>query len=460
MGIQDLNTALKDKDPNIYKTVFVNKFKHKRISVDAFSWIYSNMAIAHKGVINRTDVTVQEPDRNESFKILIHMFLEWYLKWLCLEIQPVLVFDGKHSPYKIIAHTKRSKQKDGIKEKIQIMEAEIKSLDPLMKTKSHLDKLRALKSQLNWVSQEEISDFKNLVRLLGIPYYTAIGEAEKLCSSLTIEGITCSSLGKDTDFLPYGCPSIVKDLKLEGNSVNGPVYSITEILLSDVLKCMDLPFDLFIDFCIGLGCDYNNRVSGKGPKRVYDLVKKVGKIENFGFNIDCLNVEICRAEFKYVKSSELILEGHIDILPYENDVKEVLGKFGLEKYLDSVIKCHNNMPVGYNVESIKMAGKPILKIKSMNVCSSSSVSSSSSSIMSSSSSVNSVNSVNNVNNMNLNIKQKDKIEEDSKNSLNIINNQINNQATNQIVNQINNNIVSNDYISNSFSGDFSQLLNI
>lgn len=367
MGILDINPTLEKADPNIRKPVNAEKFYGTRIYVDAYRWLYANMSIAHKSVIMETDVLREEPNRKKSFKLLIQIFLDFYLKWVSLKMYPVIGFDGKSAPEKCSAHKKRNKAKLATQEKIDAFKEKLKTQDLL--TMPDPREYKKLLAQKNWVSKDEIAEFKELVKNLGIPYLVATGEAEKLGSSLVIEGKCSTIFTTDTDPLAYGSPSMIQDLRSESTSASGPLFNITETRLDDCYRVLGIGRDKFVDFCILLGCDYNDRIFGYGPVKALKLIKDHGSIEKIreaGIDISSLNFEFCRKEFSYVQSGELIESGTLICREIEEKqmemIREVLGKYGFLGYIDKILRCNESIPKEIEVKSIRILGMPKLNL--------------------------------------------------------------------------------------------------
>ena len=367
MGILDINPTLEKASPGIRNPVNASKFYGTRIYVDNYRWLYANMALAHKSVIMETDVLREEPDRKKSMRLVIQIFLDFYIKWVSLKLYPVIGFDGKSAPEKCSAHKKRNKSKIATQEKIEAFKEKLKTQDLL--TMPDPKEYKKLLAQKNWISRDEITEFKELVKNLGIPYLVATGEAEKLGSSLVIEGKCSSIFTTDTDPLAYGSPSTIVDLRSEGNSATGPLFSVTETRIDDCYNALGLDRKRFVDFCILLGCDYNDRIFGYGPVKALKLIKEYGCIENIqkaGIDISSLNYEFCRNEFSYVESKELIESGCIYPREINNDnmtvVREVLEKYGLLGYIDKIIKCNQNTPKDISITKVNIPGMPKLNI--------------------------------------------------------------------------------------------------
>ena len=387
MGIKDLMKYIKKKKPNIIKKVDLQKYKNTRVAVDANLWCYTHMSIAQKGVLNKTDLSTSEPDRNEVFKILIQMWLDTYLKWGAEDILLIMCFDGSHPAKKKIAHDKRTEAKNLVKNKITELEEKLAELDILEIQQSDLDELKRAKANLNWVSKEEFSTFKSILKSYNIPYLTATGQGEKLCTTLVIDGICSAALGKDADMLAYGCKSILNNLKLNGYDINGVSnYSIEEINLLEILNTLGFNFSTFVDFCVSLGCDYNSRIKNYGPAKMHKLLTQHGTLERVRdeakLNIDCLDADFCRTEFKYVNSKSIIAEGTYNLVNCDNVNKinkldsiykvdenanllyqEQEVRFGLTPYVERLQKMHSNIKLNPIVESLNLVGLPKIVFK-------------------------------------------------------------------------------------------------
>lgn len=99
---------------------------------------------------------------------------------------------------------------------------------------------------------------KNIISIMGFPYFQADGEAEALCASLNVEGLVDAVLTEDTDVLAYGSPYLLSRIDLSNEKVS-------LISHQDILTTLNFTTERFRDLCILLGCDYNDRVQGFPP---------------------------------------------------------------------------------------------------------------------------------------------------------------------------------------------------
>lgn len=103
----------------------------------------------------------------------------------------------------------------------------------------------------------------------GIPFYIAVGDAEKLgaylCKTNQLEALVTD----DGDALAFGAPRVIRNLFRSGAS--GMQY----VDLATVLRCLEVTHDQFVDMCILCGCDYteSHGLPTFGPPRALALIK-------------------------------------------------------------------------------------------------------------------------------------------------------------------------------------------
>jgi len=370
MGIQDLLTHLKKLNPDIVKKISASKYSGKRLGLDVYLWLYTNISVVQKNVLKETNISENEVDRDKVFNILVRTFLDFYIKWCDANVQLILCCDGPHPEKKVKTHKKRSDAKDKIRERIKLLENKISTSDILDLNISDIDELKKLKAQINYISKDEMKKIKEIIKILGIPYLMSSGEGEKLCATLSIEGITAGSVGKDSDLLPYGNRYILTGLSFAGENLEGKkFYNVEQIDLYEALQTLDLTFPMFIDYCIALGCDYNDRIPGYGAVKCLNLIKDKKNLDNVLMDITILDHQYCRSEFLYTPFNKMILE-HSENIDYFNfkqieqniDIlTEIVGE-KTEKYIEVINKSHQNLKIEEVKRVIQIVGKPKLNI--------------------------------------------------------------------------------------------------
>ena len=112
---------------------------------------------------------------------------------------------------------------------------------------------------------------------MNILYIEAPSEAEQLCSVLSRLDIVDGVISDDTDTLACGSRIILRNFNNKHDHVS--FYNMNEILYE-----LDINYEAFLDVCILLGTDYNNKIKNMNYKTAYTLIKKYGNIETITEN--------------------------------------------------------------------------------------------------------------------------------------------------------------------------------
>ncbi|NIP66647.1 flap endonuclease-1 [Candidatus Bathyarchaeota archaeon] len=116
-----------------------------------------------------------------------------------------------------------------------------------------------------------LQDAKKLLDLLGIPYVQAPGEAEAQSAHLARKGDVWATNSRDYDSLLFGTPCLLRYL----TASRKPELITLHRLLSD----HEISREQLVDIAILMGTDYNEGITGVGPKTALKLIKKHGSIE-------------------------------------------------------------------------------------------------------------------------------------------------------------------------------------
>lgn len=331
MGIKNLMKLIKDKSPNAITELDTSQFKNKKIAIDTSIILYQSV-IAIKSKSNLVG-----PTGNSTSHILgILLKTLYYLK---INIIPVHIFDGKPPELKMKVLEDRFKIRQNAIDKL--IEIDDKEKDKENDEQDEIDKLRLIKQSIS-ISQEEMSEVKEIVKLLGVPYIEAPQEADSQCAYLSRNNLVDYVASEDMDILTFGCKNLLKGF-MKRNMVN--------INLEMILSEMEINMDQFIDLCILLGCDYTDSIDGVGLKKAYELIKKYKNIEMIitkekkiaqgiyklpnNFRYDESREYFNNPRHIEIKSSELILKE-----PKFDQLKELLiDKYGFKNdYIDSILK--------------------------------------------------------------------------------------------------------------------------
>ncbi|ARF11719.1 FLAP-like endonuclease XPG [Klosneuvirus KNV1] len=186
-----------------------------------------------------------------------HLFACFFktLSMLRYGIMPFWVFDGKPPEIKQMTLDERRRNKDIAHSKL--------SDDCL----SHNDK-KKLEKRTFTVTSKLVEEVIELLKLLGIPYVIAPGEAEAQCVALNKAKIAHGVVTEDWDAILFGCKRMLKDFS------NKNINNVTEITTKKLLKKLDITHEQIIDLSSILGNDYCSGINGLKPLDAYYIFKE------------------------------------------------------------------------------------------------------------------------------------------------------------------------------------------
>ena len=130
-----------------------------------------------------------------------------------------------------------------------------------------------------------VSDAKELLDAMGIPWVDAPSEGEAQAALMAAESTVNAVASQDHDSLVFGAPVLVRNVTISGKRrlpSKGIVINIQpeRITLSSVLSSTGLTREQLIDFAILLGTDFNpDGFEGVGPATALKYLKKYGRLE-------------------------------------------------------------------------------------------------------------------------------------------------------------------------------------
>ena len=288
MGIKYLTRLLKEHAPTSITHEQLYKLSGKIVAVDTSLFIYQClMNIRRNG----------ELMKNSKEKVISHIYGMFFKisNYLSLNITPIFIFDGKPPDAK----------SDVIKERKDKAET---AKNKECNTKEEKEKQDKLSIRL---TKEYIDDIKTLLNHMGVSYLHIDGEAEAIASELCRIKYVDYVITEDMDTLTFGSPNVIR------NCIDKSIKRkdmITIINLDEVLKCMELSYEQFVELCIMCGCDYCSNIPRIGQVKAYQTIKEFGSIKKFletntKFKIPDDYVQ------KYTKSKELFMMYHDKLDP-------------------------------------------------------------------------------------------------------------------------------------------------
>ena len=366
MGIKDFYEIIKSECPEAMTTVHLDDLTGMKVAVDIS--IFLNKYVKTSG-----------PERwLKSFLILMCTLKHHGIK-------PICIFDGPNPPKeKKEEQERRRSEAAKSREKIKYGRTLIKKIRALRDTKEELTEeiIQEVKDligpqrgkRINAINYLDIYDVfaslndaidkremqnqpilpeyslhaKELIEIMGFPYYQATGEAETLCASMCIMKKVDAVLGEDTDVMAYGTPFTLTKLDIKEKTLCLISHEV-------ILSTLEFSHEEFLDLCILLSCDYNDRAKGYPPdgkkrkkpvglgaKGAFCMIKEYRRLEeseNHIVNPDVLNYRRCRELFTAPLD--------IDIqIPYTKPIQK-------EKLQEFIIKHKIGISMDYVLENYK-----------------------------------------------------------------------------------------------------------
>ena len=174
------------------------------------------------------------------------------------EIIPIFVMDGPPPPEKrTIIHERRKTRYDALEKYKRLQEDTTNYINQA--------KMREYKIKSTYVSRNDIMNAVTLMELMGVTYVKAKGEADQLCSLLTIKGITHACMSEDMDMFIYGTNTVLRYLSLVNENV--VIYDYNTILRElNISKCD------FTSICVLSGSDYNKEYKYDDILSIFDVM--------------------------------------------------------------------------------------------------------------------------------------------------------------------------------------------
>lgn len=303
MGIKNLHTFLKKHCPSVYKTVPISKYKNKTLAIDLSIYVFK-----YKIVFSQRWL--------DAFLNLIAVFLE-------NDIDLIIVYDTMAPPEKEMERKIRSEARAKLRMKLEIikynweiMRCELpeiidkmpmtddiifqhflnKHLYPISKSQIEAE-IKKIENSLVYIEEKEFNLTRDLFTACGVNFLNSEGEAESTCSALNQEGKVYGIITDDTDVLAYGNTRMIYKIDFE-------TKSCIEINHVDILKEISFSKEMFLDFCIMCGTDYNKTIPRIGIEKSFKLIQDFLCIENLEthfplIKFDVLNYRRIRQLFHY-----------------------------------------------------------------------------------------------------------------------------------------------------------------
>jgi flap endonuclease-1 len=188
-------------------------------------------------------------------------------------IEPSFVFDGKPNELKAGTLSER-------RERREKAETEWKQAVESGDMKKAFSKAQ----QTSRMTSDILESSKELLVCLGLPIIDAPSDGEAQAAYMCAKGDVWASASQDFDSILFGAPILIRNItitgrrKIPGKDMYREVKT-EEIVSSEFLSALDVSREQLVDVCILMGTDFNEGISGIGPKKGLKLIKDYGSIE-------------------------------------------------------------------------------------------------------------------------------------------------------------------------------------
>ena len=249
------------------ETIDFNNLADKIIVIDAYNVLHQFLA----SIRQRDGTPLKDAEGNTTSHL--SGILQRTANLLESHIKPVYSFDGTPHPLKSATLEQRKQRKIQAEKEYQI------ALE-----KGDLKTARSKAQQTGRLTDDMITETKQLLSALGIPYVQAPSEGEAQACYMVKKGDAFAVGSQDYDCLLVGTPILVRNLtssgrrKLPGKEAYTKV-SIKQIRLQENLDSLEITHEQLVDMAIMIGTDFNPGIHRIGPKRSLSLIKKHGTLE-------------------------------------------------------------------------------------------------------------------------------------------------------------------------------------
>ncbi|AGB32595.1 flap endonuclease-1 [Natrinema pellirubrum DSM 15624] len=224
------------------------------VAVDAHNWLYRYLTTTVKWTDSAKYTTA---DGTEVANLV--GIVQGLPKFFEHDITPVMVFDGGPSELKDDEIESRREQRRSYEEQLETAREEGDAVA--------IAQLESRTQRLTPTIQETS---RELLRLLDVPIVEAPAEGEAQAAHMVKHGDADYVGSEDYDALLFGAPLTLRQLTSKGDP---------ELMdLAATLKRHDLTLEQLIDAAILIGTDFNDGVSGIGPKTALSAIAEHGDL--------------------------------------------------------------------------------------------------------------------------------------------------------------------------------------
>ncbi|WP_227354947.1 flap endonuclease-1 [Haladaptatus salinisoli] len=224
------------------------------VAVDAHNWLYRYLTTTVKWTRDEVYTT----DDGTEVANLVGI-VQGLPKFFEHDLTPVFVFDGRVTDLKSDEIESRREQRSKLEDQLEEAREEGDTIE--------IARLEAHTQRLTPVIQETT---RELLDLLDVPVIEAPAEGEAQAAHMARRGAVDYTGTEDYDALLFGSPLTLRKLTSKGDP---------ELMDFDAtLEAHDITWEQLVDVAILCGTDFNEGLSGVGPKTALSAVKERGDL--------------------------------------------------------------------------------------------------------------------------------------------------------------------------------------
>lgn len=246
------NAALRELA--VIESVPADTITGETIGIDAHNWLYRYLTI----VVRFTAEETYRTDDGTEVPNLIGL-LQGLPRLLEYDVTPVFVFDGAPSQLKADELADRRAQRE--QREMELAAARERG------DEVEIARLESQTQQLTPVIQETS---RELLNILDIPVVDAPAEGEAQAAAMARNGAVDAVGTEDYDALLFGAPMTYRDLTSSGG--------IERMDFQATLNRHGLTHGQLVDVALLCGTDFNDGITGFGPKTAVEAVSEYGSL--------------------------------------------------------------------------------------------------------------------------------------------------------------------------------------
>ena len=248
MGNADL------RDLAVIEEVAFEDLSGSVVAVDAHNWLYRYLTTTVKWT---SDDVYTTSDGEEVANIV--GVVQGLPKFFEHDLTPVFVFDGAVTDLKDDEVQERREQRERYEEELEAA-----------RERGDTVAIARLESRTQRLTDTIIETTRELLSLLDVPVVDAPAEGEAQCAHMARIGTVDYAGTEDYDALLFGAPQTLRQLTSSGDP---------ELMDFDAtLDELDLTWEQLVDAALLCGTDFNEGISGIGPKTAVSLLHEHGDL--------------------------------------------------------------------------------------------------------------------------------------------------------------------------------------